>query len=173
MFLRSIFLIGPMGAGKSTIGHLLAKKLEREFIDTDREIERRCGVTVAWVFDKEGEEGFRKRETRLLKELSQKQNMLIATGGGTVGLKENREIIKKSGTVVFLEASVKKQAERTYKDKKRPLLQSVPDREKVLKDLYDKRKKTYCVMADLTVNTDNGSPCEVINEIINYIKTIS
>ena len=103
---RIIYLVGPMGAGKSTIGRLLANDLGLSFTDTDQEIEARCGADIAWIFDVEGEEGFRKRETDVLRDLSQQSAQIIATGGGTVMHVENRKIISATGFVVFLDAAV-------------------------------------------------------------------
>ena len=169
MYSKIIYLIGPMGSGKSTIGRLLAQRAGLSFLDIDREIERRSGVSLGWIFDKEGEEGFRQRETSLLRELSTQNSMVIATGGGSVVRQINQGIMKESGFVVFLETSLKTQVERTSKDKRRPLLQNGVDRAKVLGDIYADRIQLYHQLADLTVNTDAGSPHIVIRTIINKI----
>lgn len=170
MVSRTIYLIGPMGAGKSTIGRLLAQNMGVPFLDIDREIEARSGVSVAWIFDKEGEEGFRQRETALIKELSeQTQGMIIATGGGSVLRPENQKMITSSGFVVFLETSIETQVERTSKDKRRPLLQNEADRYKVLRDIYHAREPLYYSLADLTVNTDAGTPFVVIQSILDAL----
>ena len=170
MVSRIVYLIGPMGAGKSTIGRLLAQRMGIHFLDVDREIERRSGVSVAWIFDKEGEEGFRQRETALIKELSeQPKSMIIATGGGSVLRPENQRLITSSGFVVFLETSIEAQVERTSKDKRRPLLQNGADRHKVLSEIYQARKALYYSLSDLTVNTDAGAPFAVIQSIVEAL----
>lgn len=114
---RNIFLVGPMGAGKSTIGRQLAQLLGMDFIDTDTEIEQRAGADISWIFDVEGEEGFRKREERIINELTQKQGIVLSTGGGAVMSKENRNHLSARGIVIYLETTVDKQFERTQRDK--------------------------------------------------------
>ncbi len=164
---KIIYLVGPMGSGKSTIGRLLAKKLKLPFVDTDSEIELRSGVSVNWIFDKEGEDGFRIRENKLLLELSQiETGMIVSTGGGTIASIENQELLLKSGFIVFLEASVTTQLQRTYRDKKRPLLQGNVDREEVLNTLYTDREAIYQQLAHLIVSTNEGTPHVVIRKII-------
>ncbi len=158
-----VFLVGPMGAGKSTIGRLLADDLQLDFRDADREIEERSGVDIPWIFDKEGEAGFRDRETAMIEALSQLDGVLVSTGGGVVGRPENRELMAR-GTVVYLYASVDEQVRRTAKDKKRPLLQNANPR-KVLEELMAIRDPLYREVADITVNTDGRSPRAVANEI--------
>ncbi|MAY37086.1 MAG: shikimate kinase AroK [Spongiibacteraceae bacterium] len=158
-----VFLVGPMGAGKSTIGRLLADDLQLDFRDADREIEERSGVDIPWIFDKEGEAGFRDRETAMIEALSQRDGVLVSTGGGVVGRPENRELMAR-GTVVYLYASVDEQVRRTAKDKKRPLLQNANPR-KVLEELMAIRDPLYREVADITVNTDGRSPRAVANEI--------
>ncbi len=152
-----------MGAGKSTIGRLLAQELGLEFRDADREIEERSGVDIPWIFDKEGEPGFRERETAMLDELSQMSGVLVSTGGGVVGRPENFALMQR-GTVVYLHASVNEQVRRTAKDKKRPLLQNANPR-KVLKELMEKRDPLYRELADIIVDTDGRSPRTVVNEL--------
>ena len=120
---RNIFLVGPMGAGKSTIGRQLAQQLNMEFFDSDQEIERRTGADVGWVFDVEGEEGFRDREEKVINELTEKQGIVLATGGGSVKSRETRNRLSARGVVVYLETTIEKQLARTQRDKKRPLLQ--------------------------------------------------
>lgn len=170
MYPKMIYLIGPMGAGKSTIGRMLAQKMGLSFLDIDREIEERSGVSIAWIFDKEGEEGFRQRETAVIKELSeQSEKYVIATGGGSILRLENQKIMAATGFVVFLETSVDTQVERTSKDKRRPLLQNGADRRKVLEEIYQKRLPIYQSLSDLTVNTDAGTQYLVIQQIIDSI----
>ncbi len=150
---RNIFLIGPMGAGKSTIGRQLAQNLGMSFYDSDDEIVARSGVDIDWIFDLEGEEGFRARETKILTDLTSKQGVVLSTGGGAVVSKENRNMLSARGIVVYLETSIEKQLERTYRDKKRPLLQT-EDPQKALSELAEIRNPLYKEIADITIETD-------------------
>ncbi|MBU0539030.1 MAG: shikimate kinase, partial [Gammaproteobacteria bacterium] len=120
----AIFLVGPMGAGKSTIGRLLADTLRFDFRDVDREIEDRSGVDIPWIFDMEGEEGFRDREESMLAELSDAAQVVISTGGGAVLRGDSRKLMVAKGTVIYLKTSVDEQIRRTARDRKRPLLQT-------------------------------------------------
>ncbi|MCE0557181.1 MULTISPECIES: shikimate kinase AroK [Motilimonas] len=165
---RNIFLVGPMGAGKSTIGRHLAQMLHLEFFDSDTEIEKRTGADVAWVFDVEGEEGFRKREEEAIDDLSQRQGIVLATGGGSVKNKDNRNRLSARGIVVYLETTVDKQLARTQRDKRRPLLQ-VDDPRDVLENLADERNALYEEIADYTVKTDEQSAKIVANQIIKLL----
>ena len=131
--MRNVFLIGPMGAGKSTIGRLLAKELKYPFKDSDREIEVRTGADIPWIFDVEGEEGFRQREEAMIAELVHEDGIVLATGGGVVMRPANRAALKSGGLVVYLCTSVEQQLQRTAKDRQRPLLQTA-DPEAVLRD---------------------------------------
>ncbi len=119
---KNIFLIGPMGAGKSSVGKFLAQQLNMDFYDTDEEIEKRTGVEIGWIFDIEGEDGFRKRETAVIKELVRLPNIVLATGGGSILEAENREILNNNGTVIYLEVTLGFQHHRTVNDSRRPLL---------------------------------------------------
>ncbi len=161
---QSLILVGPMGAGKSTIGKLLASILNLPFSDSDRVIEEKTGADIPWIFDMEGEEGFRLRETAVLSELLQDEPMVIATGGGIVMREENRRLLKGDGVVVYLTASINQLVERTYKDKKRPLLQ-VDDPEAKIRELIALRDPLYTDVADLVVQTDRRSPKMVAQEI--------
>lgn len=114
---RNIFLVGPMGAGKSTIGRQLAQQLNMEFYDSDQEIEKRTGADVGWVFDLEGEDGFRDREEKVINELTEKQGIVLATGGGSVKSRETRNRLSARGVVVYLETTIEKQLARTQRDK--------------------------------------------------------
>lgn len=121
--LPNIYLVGPMGAGKTTVGRHLAELLGREFLDSDHEIERKTGATIPWIFEKEGEQGFRSRETVVIDELTSRPQLVLATGGGAVTQAPNREYLKQRGIVVYLYTPVEIQLQRTYRDKNRPLLQ--------------------------------------------------
>jgi len=169
---RNIFLVGPMGAGKSTIGRQLAQQLGMEFIDSDTEIEERAGADIGWIFDIEGEEGFRKREERIINELTQKQGIVLSTGGGAVLSKDNRNYLSARGIVIYLETTVDKQFERTQRDKKRPLLQGVEDPRKVLEDLAKIRNPLYEEVADIILPTDEQSAKLMANQIIDLIDNI-
>ncbi len=161
---QSLILVGPSGAGKSTIGKLLASILHLPFSDSDRVIEEKTGADIPWIFDMEGEEGFRLRETAVLADLLQGEPMVIATGGGIVMREENRRLLKGDGVVVYLTASINQLVERTYKDKKRPLLQ-VDDPEAKIRELIALRDPLYSEVADLVVQTDRRSPKVVAQEI--------
>lgn len=154
-----------MGAGKSTIGRTLASVLKREFVDTDTEIEHRCGADIPWIFDVEGEEGFRVRETQVLEDVSHLSDHVIATGGGIVTQERNRQILQSSGFVVYLQTSIRQQLERTSKDRKRPLLQ-VGDREAVIEALMAEREPHYLDLSDLVVQTDKRSARKVVGDIV-------
>jgi shikimate kinase len=169
MPLTNIYLVGPMGAGKSTIGRMLAKELGLPFYDSDHEVEARSGADIPWIFDVEGEEGFRQREIQVIEELCAERGVILATGGGAVTRIENRRQLGTNGFVVFLKASVPAQLARTEKDKKRPLLQR-PDREAVLSSLLKEREPLYTGIADLELDTELLSPKALINEIIRAVE---
>jgi len=150
----NVYLVGPMGSGKTTIGLRLAKKLNLEFFDNDHELEKQTGANVSLIFDLEGEEGFRKRETAMLRKLTSRKNVLVATGGGTILSPENRELLSQSGLVVYLRTSVRQQIRRLRRDKTRPLLQS-GDREEKLTRLAQERNPLYEELADITFPSQN------------------
>src|SRR5690554_2872722 len=131
---QSIFLVGPMGAGKSTVGRFLAERLGYEFIDSDHEIEARTGVTIPMIFDIEGEAGFRQREMTVIDELTQRPNIVLATGGGVVLAEDNRRALRSRGFVIYLRSSVESLVQRTKNDRNRPLLQT-DDPEKVIRQI--------------------------------------
>ncbi|ACY86092.1 shikimate kinase I [Edwardsiella piscicida] len=158
-----------MGAGKSTIGRQLAQQLNMEFFDSDQEIERRTGADVSWVFDVEGEEGFRDREEKVINELTEKQGIVLATGGGSVKSRETRNRLSARGVVVYLETTIEKQLARTQRDKKRPLLQVDTPRE-VLEQLAQERNPLYEEIADVTIRTDEQSAKVVANQIIHLLE---
>lgn len=165
---KNIFLIGPMGAGKSSVGKYLAQKLNMDFYDTDEEIEKCTGVEIGWIFDLEGEAGFRRRETSIIKELVKLPNIVLATGGGSVLEAENRDILKQNGMIIFLSVSLNFQHHRTINESRRPLLR-VKNREEILEKLYHERAPFYEAMADYQVCTDNRSIRDVVDEIIKRL----
>ena len=163
---RNIFLVGPMGAGKSTIGRHLADELHLDFFDSDQEIERRTGADIAWIFDLEGEDGFRKREENVINDLTDKQGIVLATGGGSIVTKAVRNRLSARGIVVYLQTTIDKQVARTQRDKRRPLLQN-EDPEQVLRDLAEMRNPLYEEVADYIVDTDDQSARAVANQMIS------
>lgn len=167
-----ICLVGPMGSGKSTIGNRLAQRLGLRFEDSDREIERRTGVDIPLIFETEGEDGFRKRETKAIQELVESaEDMVLATGGGAVIKQTNRRNLIKNTTVIYLKTSVEQQMERTKKDKSRPLLQTEDPLQK-LKDLFEQRAPLYEEVADIVVSTDNAGIESVLKEIETKLEII-
>ncbi|WP_339845722.1 shikimate kinase AroK [uncultured Halopseudomonas sp.] len=163
--MRNVFLVGPMGAGKSTIGRLLAKELRYPFKDSDREIEAKTGADIPWIFDVEGEEGFRQREEAMIAELVLESGIVMATGGGVVMREANRQALAANGLVVYLRTSVDQQLQRTSKDRQRPLLLNA-DPERVLRDLMAKRDPLYREIADIIIDTDQRGPKVVVNTIV-------
>lgn len=153
---QNIFLIGPMGSGKTSIGKHLAEILGLEFFDCDQELERLTGASVNLIFDVEGETGFRLRESRMLQKLSEKTGALIATGGGVVCSEENRRVLRSQGFVVYLKTSIGKQLRRLQHDKSRPLLQA-EDRVERLQNLARVRNPLYADTADLVFSARNSS----------------
>lgn len=166
---RNIFLVGPMGAGKSTIGRELADKLHLEFYDSDQEIERRTGADIAWVFDLEGEEGFRKREEAVIEDLTELQGIVLATGGGSVISSQIRNRLSARGIVVYLETTIDKQVARTQRDRRRPLLQTPEEPRVVLEKLAVERNPLYEEIADVIVQTDDQSAKVVASKIIERL----
>ncbi len=153
-----------MGAGKTTIGKLLARQLGREFLDSDHEIERKTGVKIPLIFELEGEPGFRKREAMAIEALSQLNNVVVATGGGAVLLEQNRTMLKNTGTIIYLRAKVQDLYQRTRNDKSRPLLQGANPKRK-LEQLYAVRDPIYMALADYVVDTGAQSANEITNRI--------
>lgn len=166
--IRNIFLVGPMGAGKSTIGRAVAEQLNMDFYDSDQVIEKRTGADIAWIFDIEGEEGFRKREAAVINDLTQKQNIVLATGGGAIVTPENRQALASRGTVVYLRTSLETQYVRTRHDEKRPMLHT-EDVWGRLNSLWDQREPLYVELADVSFETDGLSVKVVANEIVRYV----
>jgi shikimate kinase len=171
MHSENIILIGPMGAGKTTLGKILAKKYQLDFVDCDKEIEDLAGAKIPLIFEYEGESGFRKRETYVLEQLCNKKGLLIATGGGAVLKEENKKIMRSKGIIVFLNATVKTQYHRTKKDKNRPLLKDGNPKEK-LAELYKVRLPVYQELADITINANRNSIRTVIEDIQNKLKAL-
>lgn len=165
----NLFLVGPMGSGKSTIGRQLARRLKKSFFDSDHEIEDHTGASISLIFDIEGEVGFRKREAEMINELTQKQDIVLATGGGVILAPENRENLINRGTVIYLHAPLKKLFYRTSRDNKRPLLQTDDPREK-LRQIVAERDPLYRAAADLIVETENRTVHQVVSYIIHQIK---
>lgn len=160
-----------MGAGKSTIGRLLAKELRLPFRDSDKEIEARTGADIPWIFDQEGEAGFRARETAMLSELCTYDGVVLATGGGAVMRDENRQALHAGGRVVYLHASVEQQVGRTARDRNRPLLRTA-DPAGTLRALLEVRDPLYREIADIIVETDERPPRMVVLDILERLKQL-
>ena len=158
-----------MGAGKTSIGRQLADALGMEFFDSDHEIEARSGATIPWIFDVEGEEGFRRREQAMIDELSQRQNIVLATGGGAVLSEANRNYLKTRGTVIYLSASIDLLLKRTQRDRNRPLLQTENPRAR-LEELMQTREPLYRDVADIVLETGDNSIRHTVNRIIKQLK---
>jgi shikimate kinase len=164
----SIFLIGMMGAGKSTVGVRLARRLDRAFIDVDRELEARLGVDIPTVFDLEGEDGFRRRESQLIQELALKPELVLATGGGAVLLPANRQVLAAHGLVVYLRATPADLWQRLRRDKHRPLLKSDNPRQRIY-DLVEHRDPLYLEIADHIVGTGRQPVEFAVDSIISWL----
>lgn len=165
---ENIFLVGPMGAGKTTIGRQLAKALHLEFLDSDHEIEGRTGANIPLIFDLEGEAGFRRREQAVIDELTRHSGIVLATGGGAVLDPENRRHLSQRGRVIYLRAAVDKLAERTARDRNRPLLQT-DDPHARLENLMAVRDPLYREVADLIIETGGRTVRQVVKEILAKI----
>jgi len=161
---QNIFLVGPMGAGKSTIGRQLAQSLGYEFQDSDHEIQRRTGVDIATIFEYEGEAGFRNRERQVIEEMVQQENIVLATGGGAVLLPENRQQLTARGLVIYLHCSPEQQHARTARDRNRPLLDTDNPQQR-LRDLMAEREPIYRQVADLVISTERRGTSSVVKEI--------
>ena len=166
---KNIFLIGLMGAGKTTIGRQIASELSLEFFDSDHEIENRTGVSITHIFDIEGEAGFRKRETAMLDELTNKKGIVLATGGGAILKPENRQFLMSRGTTIYLYANIETLFERTSKDRNRPLLQIDNPREK-LEELFEIRDPLYRETADIIIDTGKDSVRLALKEILEKLQ---
>ena len=166
-----IFLVGPMGAGKTTIGNKLAEILNKQFIDSDYEIEQKTGASIPLIFELEGEIGFRKRETQILEELTQKNNTILATGGGAIISAKNRALLKRTGFVIYLQAPLDQLLKRTAKDRNRPLLQTENPR-KVLAKLLEQREPYYQEVADLIYETNQKPLRDIAAEITQLLEKL-
>ena len=164
-----IFLVGPMGAGKTTIGRRLALVLQRDFLDSDQEIEQRAGANIPLIFEVEGETGFRTREKAMIAELTQRPAIVLATGGGAILDPDNRRCLVRRGFVVYLQTSVNEQLSRTCHDHHRPLLQTADPRTR-LESLLAIRDPLYREAADLIVTSDGQSPRAIVQKIIKRIQ---
>lgn len=168
----NIFLIGPMGAGKTTVGRALASLTGHEFVDADHEIEARTGAGIPLIFDIEGEAGFRKRESAAIEELSMRQGIVLATGGGAVLAPENRARLRAHGAVVYLRAPLSVLLDRTARDRHRPLLQT-GDRRKTLEDILRIREPLYQETAHVVVETSRRPPASVAREVLAKITSLT
>ena len=166
---RNVFLVGMMGAGKTTAGRLMARRLKREFLDTDHEIERRCGVKVPVIFEIEGEAGFRQREAAVIAELTARDDVVLATGGGAVLDEANRRHLAARGTVVYLHAPPPALYERVRQDRNRPLLASA-DPQARLQELYAVRDPMYREIADIVVDTGRQSVQNLARQLLARLK---
>ena len=166
---KSVFLIGPMGSGKTAVGRHLARALHLPFHDSDSEIERRTGVDIPYIFEKEGEAGFRLREREAIEALTRLAGIVLATGGGAVLLPENRRCLAERGCVVYLRTSVAQQAERVRHGRNRPLLAAANDAAERLGQLMDSRGPLYAEIADVTVSTDGRRVHAVADEVLREL----
>ncbi|RUM92472.1 MAG: shikimate kinase AroK [Thiomicrospira sp.] len=168
MHRESIFLVGPMGAGKSTVGRFLADKLHYQFLDSDHVIEDKTGATIPMIFDIEGESGFRTREKAAIDDLTQQSEIVLATGGGAILNPENRKNLRSRGFVVYLKSSVDALVQRTRHDRNRPLLQT-ENPEQVLRKLIEERGPLYEEVADLVIQTEQVSVHRVVKQILDKL----
>lgn len=168
---RNIILVGPMGSGKSAVGKHLARALRMPFVDSDAEIERRSGVDIPLIFEKEGESGFRQREREAIADLLQRAGIVLATGGGAILLEENRRALQSGGTVIYLETSVAQQLQRVRSGERRPLLSGVADMSGRLAELMVQRAPLYAEVATITVQTDGQRVQHVVARILGQLPT--
>ncbi|MET0027746.1 MAG: shikimate kinase AroK [Candidatus Thiodiazotropha sp.] len=171
MKVHNLFLIGPMGAGKTTVGRHLAEYYHKDFVDSDLEIQRRTGVDIPTIFEFEGESGFRQREHDVIDELSARDGIVLATGGGAVIRDENRKLLSSRGVVIYLHCTAEQQYERTHRDKNRPLLQTEDPLAK-LKQLLEERDPLYRQTADLLISTEGRNTQAVVQEIRKQIEQL-
>lgn len=168
----NIFLVGLMGAGKTTIGRQLSKSLDKPFVDSDHEIEQRTGVNIPVIFEVEGEAGFRQREKAMIEELSQRRDIILATGGGAVLNEDNRRNLKENGVVIYLRANVFDLLARTRHDRNRPLLQTA-DPQKKLEELFQQRDPLYREVADIIIDTGQQSVSQLTRLLEKKLQELS
>ncbi|MGB7755810.1 MAG: shikimate kinase AroK [Salinisphaera sp.] len=168
----NIYLVGPMGAGKTTVGRRIAELKGMTFVDSDQEVEKRTGVDISFIFDMEGEEGFRKRERDMIAELSEQPNTVMATGGGAVLDPSTRDLLSARGVVVYLETSLEQQLARTRKSNSRPLLAGSEDLEATLTQLMEVRDPLYRSIADVVVTTGDQQARKLAREIVEQLEAI-
>ncbi len=164
-----LFIIGPMASGKSLLGRKLSGYLDLPYVDTDKEIELRAGAEISWIFEKEGEEGFRNRESAVLKESSKLESFIISTGGGAILRNENRELMRSRGKVIYLEAPIEIQLSRTLNDKTRPLIENV-DKKEVFSALSKERTPIYEELSDIKVPFKDRSKDELLNTVLKLLE---
>jgi len=167
--INNIILVGPMGSGKTTIGRRLSERLSLDFFDSDNEIIDTTGVSIDHIFDVEGEKGFRTRESDVLKKLCNMPNIVLATGGGAVILEENRKLMKKATSIIYLSSSVDQILRRTAKSKTRPLLEKSNNRRKTITDIVEARDPLYREVSSHIIDTNGKKLNEVIDEIIEAL----
>lgn len=165
---ENIFLVGLMGAGKTTVGRALARKLDKRFVDSDHEIEARTGASIPLIFEIEGEASFRQRESDAIRDLTAQSGIVLATGGGAVLRPENREYLKTRGTVIYLRASIQNILQRTSHDKNRPLLRTADPRQK-LEQLAREREPLYLEVADMVIETGRPNVQSLVQHIISKL----
>lgn len=168
----NIYLVGPMGAGKTTVGRRIAELKGMHFVDSDHEVEKRTGVDIAFIFDMEGEDGFRKREREVIAELSEEPNTVMATGGGAILDDDTRNLLSARGVVVYLETTLEQQVARTRKGSTRPLLEGSDDVEATLTQLMETRDPLYRSIADIVVKTGDQQARRLAREIVEQLEAI-
>ena len=164
-----LFIIGPMASGKSLLGRKLSEYLDLPYVDTDKEIELRAGAEISWIFEKEGEEGFRDRESAVLKESSELESFIISTGGGAILRNENRELMRSRGKVIYLETPIEIQLSRTLNDKTRPLIENA-DKEEVFSALSKERTPIYEELSDIKLPFKDRSKDELLNTVLKLLE---
>lgn len=172
MHSENIYLIGLMGAGKTTIGRQLAKALKLPFYDSDKAIEESTGVDISTIFEFEGEEGFRDREQKMIQQLTQKRGIVLATGGGAILREQNRKLLKENGFIVYLQCSVERILERTRRDSQRPLLQTDNPKERI-ESLFAQREPLYLSCADYKIDTGAMQSKTVVNHILEKYRSVN
>lgn len=169
---QNIFLIGPSGTGKSTIGKLLSKQLNMNFFDSDTEIIKKTKTNINSIFDLEGESGFRKKEKKIINKIIKNEKIILSTGGGAIKTKETCKNLQSNGIVIFLYTTIQKQILRIQYDETRPLLRNKKNLKKILKTMNKERNHIYKKIADFIIYTDNYNPKTISNKIIKIIKNI-